>query len=174
MVDNRGFLSSVTARILRYFVPMILGGVMVAIYFQAGVSRSAQGKLPLAITLPAAVGGAASSSGSGIPRVNAATPNSETSYSKDSADLIVIAPSNRVLSYESSSASPIEIDPNESESSSTTAVGTTTQAPTPTAGLDSAESTTTTTAPVPTTTEPSGDASTTTTSHSSDGAPGDN
>ncbi len=169
---------AIGARLARYAVPMVLGGALVAVYFHAGVAKFPQAQPPRAVILSPKSD--ASSALSSTANSSSRSGSETTTSSTTPPGLIVIAPTNRVLSYESSSAAPVEIDPSENEGSSTTLglASTTVDQGTKTANqvvssLDGGgEVSSTTTVTLSPTIEPSGDA-TTTTAASADGASSD-
>ena len=162
---------AVAARLARYAVPMVLGGALVAVYFQAGVAKFPQAQPPTAVILSPKSGASSALTSSSNSRSRS---ESETTSSATPSGLIVIAPTNRVLSYESSSAAPVEIDPSENEATSTTVTPAPIGAKVGVSSSDgSGEVSASTTITLSPTSQLSGD-STTITAVSADGASSDN
>ena len=105
------------AKAIAFGVPAVVGGALVAVYFHLGVAQLSNPALPKAVII--AVG--TSKPGPGLQLVGSGGSLSEATTSTTSetsaGGLIVVTPNNAVLSYDSSSSSPVEIDPSEPEAS---------------------------------------------------------
>ena len=164
------------AKAIAFGVPAVVGGALVAVYFHLGVAQLANPPLPKAVVI--AVG--TSKPGPGLQVVGSDGAPSEVATSTTSessaGELIVVPPNNAVLSYDSSSSSPVEIDPTETEAST----GSDSQPTTSTRGISPvtvAPSSTLAPTDSPAVTATSESKTTTTSSSivtSKDGAPGDN